>query len=292
VAREILQYASTIREAFDIANKRETFVSESILIGSAMDGKAGIIEKSPFKTALVMPASNSIICANHFQSNEFSADPLNILNKRNNASVYRYARLAQEMERNTPMDYVDASDILRNRFGLNGADIGMGNEKALNQLIAHHSIIFQPQKLLVWVSTSPWQVGPYVCYDLYKIFHNFAGLQRKEEITDADKTIPADTFLTSTDYVRFKQFSEKRRHLKNWINSDQVVSLPGSFIDDFRDSNPMYYEVYDLTGDYYAKTGQWKLAKAEYRIALSMVIPRWDEKEKIIKKLAECNVRN
>jgi hypothetical protein len=50
----------------------------------------------------------------------------------------------------------------------------------------------------------------------------------------------------------------------------------------------MYYEVFDLIGDYYAQNGQWKLAQTEYRRALALIIPRWNEKENIIKKLVNC----
>jgi hypothetical protein len=187
------------------------------------------------------------------------------------------------------MDYKGVAAILRDQKGLNETNIGMGNEKAMNQLIAHHSIIFMPDESLVWVSASPWQIGEYVCYDLFKIFHNFAGLQQKVEITEKDKTIPPDSFLESPDYKRFMRFREMRKELKQILQSGKTDLLPGSFIDEFRASNPMYYEVFDLIGDYYSKKGQWMLAQTEYRHALSLVIPRWKEKENIIKKLVDCH---
>ena len=55
-------------------------------------------------------------------------------------------------------------------YGMNNEKIGYTNEMAVNQYIAHHSIIFKPQKLQVWVSTSPYQLGEYVCYDLNQVF--------------------------------------------------------------------------------------------------------------------------
>ncbi len=78
LAREILQYAKNIKEAYNIAKKRETFVSESILIGSSSDAKASIIEKSTYKIALVEPQENYIVSTNHFRSAVFNSDPKNI----------------------------------------------------------------------------------------------------------------------------------------------------------------------------------------------------------------------
>jgi hypothetical protein len=77
VSREILQYAGNIDEAYHIASKRKTFVSETIMIGSAKDGKTALIEKSPSRIALVLPKKEYIICSNHYQGEAFSKDENN-----------------------------------------------------------------------------------------------------------------------------------------------------------------------------------------------------------------------
>lgn len=291
LAREILQYARNIKEAYEIAGKRKTFVSESILIGSAYDNKAAIIEKSPYKIELFLPASDYVVCANHFQSNGFLKDHLNALDMKESASVYRYNRVLQDISGSQPLDYLDIAKILRDQSGINNSDIGMGNEKAINQLIAHHSVIFDPTRRLVWVSTSPWQLGPYVCYDIYKIFHNFAGLRQKIEITEPDKIIPADPFLYSEKYLQFLESRKIRKQMINIIRSGEKVLLPGSLILEFISTNPAFFEVYSLAGDYYRSRNLPDSAIVYYRLALGKEIPRQRDKVKIIENLSDCIIK-
>ncbi|MCX6285725.1 MAG: C45 family autoproteolytic acyltransferase/hydrolase [Bacteroidetes bacterium] len=289
LAREILQYASTIYEAYAIAEKRHTFVSESLLIGSAKDRHAVVIEKSPFITAILEPKGNTILCANHFQSAEFARDPVNKENIRDNASMYRYQRLQEDIIRQSPLNVEKAAWILRDRAGLNGRDIGMGNEKAMNQLIAHHSIIFRPAERLVWVSTGPWQLGAYKCFDLKKIFHNFAGSDQSVEIEVKEVEIPPDIFLKSAGYRAFIEFRAMKRILHDCIKNDRVLSNECSFISAFTHTNPEFYESWFLAAEYYNARKKPAEARSCYYRALRCEVPRWQEKQKIIRRIAECN---
>lgn len=291
LAREILQYARTIEGAYAIAKSREVFVSESILIGSAADNRAAIIEKAPSGVALYAPNTNYIVCANHFQSSQFQANPVVVADMNENASLYRYKRVVQDITNDKPLDPRGVASILRDQKGLNGVDIGMGNEKAINQLIAHHSIVFEPKKRLVWVSTGNWQLGPYVCYDLNKIFHKFAGLKDNVEIIEQDKSIPPDPFFMSEEFQRFRSYREMKDFMLNVEKSKDKINLPGSFIKEFLQTNPQYYEVYNIVGDYFLKNNQPDSSIIYYRKALEKVIPRKSDQQKIIRKLTTCIIK-
>lgn len=291
LAREILQYASTISEAYEIAGKRQIFVSESILVGSARDGRAVIIEKSPYKQGLIISDSEYIVCANHFQSATFANDPLNLADIRENASLYRQKRLVQLLTGADPVDEHGVAKILRDQSGLNGKNIGSGNEKAINQLIAHHSIIFMPAHGLVWVSTAPWQLGSYVCYDISKIFSNFAAKGLDAAVVDSAREIPPDQFLNSPGYCNFLRFREMRSMIRDADKNGVEIPGIGDLLTAFATSNPEYYEVYSLAGDYYYRRALWMEARKQYYKALEKTIPRWSEKMAVIEKLADCNIR-
>lgn len=248
LTREILQYASTIDEAFAIAQKRKTFVSESILIGSSKDGKAAIIEKSPEKTVLFKgKEANRLICTNHYQSEEFSKDERNMENIRTSDSPYRFARLEELINENMPIDASKAASILRNHKGLQDADLGLANEMAINQFIAHHSVIFQPEKRLMWVSTSPWQCGKYVAYDLNKIFNDTINLQH--EIYSSNLTIPADEFTETPEFQHLLTYKKLTPLLLKKIRKKEKIEE--HVLKTYEASNPSLYYVYEVMGDYY-----------------------------------------
>ncbi|HTI11534.1 MAG TPA: C45 family autoproteolytic acyltransferase/hydrolase [Puia sp.] len=278
VAREILQYAKNISEAQKIAGERKMFVSESFLVGSAEDNKAVIIEKTPTDLDVYDPHQNFIVCTNHFQGKDLGASKNNREQMAESASPYRYQRLMELLDSTKQNTVQRTIDILRDRRGLHNTDIGMGNEKAINQLIAHHSIVFEPKKLLVWVSTAPWQLGEYVAYDLHKVFA-LQGLQQDREITDSALTIPADSFLRSPDFRNFVTFRKFKQRLMDGgkVDPDSLVA-----------SNPEFYHAYVLAGDYLFKQKDYQRALHFYQQALTKVIATKKEEDHVrdrIKKI-------
>ena len=282
LTREILQYASTIDEAFAIAKKRKTFVSESILIGSAKDGKAAIIEKSPEKTVLFKgKESDRLISTNHYQSEEFSKDERNMENIRTSDSPYRFARLEELINENMPIDASKAASILRNHKGLQNADLGLANEMAINQFIAHHSVIFQPEKRLMWVSTSPWQCGKYVAYDLNKIFNDTINLQH--EIYSSNLNIPVDEFAETPEFQHLLTYKKLTPLLLKKIRKKEKIEE--HVLKTYEASNPSLYYVYEVMGDYYEAMQQPQQAIAYWQKALKKPIPKLQEKERIQQKI-------
>jgi isopenicillin-N N-acyltransferase-like protein len=280
VAREVLQYASNIKEAIAIAKKRKMFVSESFLVGSAADHKAVVIEKTPDELSVYDPAQDNIQCTNHYQSELFGKQKLNMEQKDRSASVYRYKRLEELMQQNYPLTPEKMAAILRDRRGLANADIGNGNEKAINQLIAHHSIIMQPDSLRFWVSTNPWNLGTYVCYDLKSALN--AGPYHQDidiGVADDNRNIEADAFLGSAEFNGFLEYRKNKMALlfKQSVDTAAVIR-----------SNPNMYDAYRVAGDYCRLNKWYPQAIAYYEKALKREIATVDEREGIEKKILEC----
>ena len=278
VTREILQYAKNISEAVAIAKNRKMFVSESFLVASAADNKAVLIEKTPDALDVYDPHKDFIVCTNHFQSKGLVNSKENVEQVNESASEYRYERLMELLKANGQNTVQKTIAILRDQKGLKNTDIGMGNEKAINQLIAHHSIVFEPKKLMVWVSTSPWQLGGYVAYDLKKVFA-LSGMKQDQEISEASLTIAADSFLLTPAYKNFQTFRSIKQRLSDGgkVDTDSLLA-----------SNPNYYNAYILAGDYLYKNKQYQKALGVYKRGLTKEIATRKEEEHIKKQITRC----
>ncbi|REC52435.1 acyl-CoA--6-aminopenicillanic acid acyl-transferase [Candidatus Chryseobacterium massiliae] len=282
VTREILQYARTIDEAIAIAKKRKVFVSESILVGSANDKNAVIIEVSPNNLGVYKVENTSrVFCTNHFQSEAYKNDKRNQKHIAESHSEYRYEKLKELLEENKKLNPEKMAAILRDKSGLKGEKIGFGNEKAINQLLAHHAVIFSPQKKLVWVSANPYQLGEFVCYDLNEIFSDKR--LKSGEFAKSELNIPKDPFLDSPEFKNYERYKMMSEEVEKGIEGD--VLLTEDFLPHYQSLNPDFWLVYYHAGKYYYSQKEYAKAKTEFEKALTKEITTVPDRENVEKYL-------
>ncbi|MCK0123248.1 C45 family peptidase [Gelidibacter sp. F2691] len=286
VTREILQYASTIDEAIAIAKKREVFVSEAIMVGSAIDQKAVLIEVSP-KNFGVYEVENSdeLICSNHFQSDAYKKDRRNKKTIQNSHSQYRYDRMQQLLEEKDKMTPKKAVSVLRNKDGLDDKAIGFGNEKALNQLLAHHGIVFKPEELKVWVSANPYQLGEFVAYDLNTVFENRTGNPSTVTVSNPALNIPKDPFLETDAYKNYEAYRILERKVEHSLKEKKTID--DTELQKLSELNPNYWKAYYLAGRYHYQHKNFANALKYFETASTKeitTIPDTEQVSKYIKK--------
>lgn len=284
LARKILQYASTIDEAYAIAQQYETFVSESFLIGSGKENKFALIEKTPDKIALLYPKENYLAVTNHFLNSSMLLNSEDSLSNFVNASHYRLNRVEELIDSTGKFSVQQVADLLRDRKGTKGLDIGLRNEKAINQLIAHHGIIFKPQEKKVWISSAPFQLGAFVAYDLDEIFAD-PQAYRSKNLYLSDDVIAADVMLQNGEYNNFLKYKAELLKVKKGIEEERDFSKEE--LDAFISLNKTFYYPYLLVGKYYFEKESYALAVFYFRAALKLEIPQQSEYNELLELIKE-----
>lgn len=267
LVKSILQYASNIEEAEKIAASFKTFVCESILVGSANDGRAVIIEKTPSDMGVYSAGNTRIICTNHYQSDRFRDDTVNVENIRVSDSGYRYRRVQQLLDSLGTIDYLKAAAVLRDIRGVDGEDVGYCNDLSINQMLAMHSVIFKLAEKKIWVSTSPWQFGKFVCFDLDEVFGDEGVLAGDAGFSDDELSIPADKFLETEAFRNVLKFKAMQQTLATASKSRREV--PADSLSLFVSWNPSYYGTYVAVASYLESLGKTAEADNYYRRALT-----------------------
>ena len=193
------------------------------------------------------------------------------------ASLPRFNRVEELLSEVNSNNVAATARILRDPYGMNGQPIGLGNEQAINQLVAHHSVIFHPATLRLWVSTHPWQLGKYVCYDLNTIFGQ--RISNDHEVYNEWMTIPADESIGQKQLDDFAKFSNYRFPFQPRINLE-----PDSLVK----WNPRLYLSYMLAGDYYFDKKEYAMAKPHYEKGLGLVVATEQERRHMQERLKKC----
>jgi isopenicillin-N N-acyltransferase like protein len=194
VAREVLQFARTLEEAAAIIRQRQVFVSALFLVGSRRDGRFVVVEKTPRSCAVrEAQGAQHLICANHYQTPELEAEPINQAYKRADTSVSRYDRLKELLGQSSlPLDEARSVALLRDRRLPGGRFAGNGHRGSLNPLIATHAVVMDLSGGVFWAGTSPHQLGRFMAFDLSALERAAPG-----------GFIPADPMLAAGEYARF-----------------------------------------------------------------------------------------
>lgn len=285
LAREILQFATTIDEAIEIAKKREVFVSESLLIASSKDDRAVIIEKSPSGFDVYESQNDTTICSNHYQSDHFKNTEINLENIEMSDSNYRFQRMSQLVKESIPIDLNKAIGILRNKEGVDNTDISLGNPKAINQLIAHHGTVMKPKEKKVWFSTAPFQLGKFVGYDLNNIFRNS---HTKPEDLKNNLLVDEDPFAQTHEFQVYERYRAIKKVILDAISYKSDFKLSEELIAEYIASNPNSYIVYMTLGEFFIYKKNKQKAKYYLDLALTKELASKEEGEKIKTLLKQC----
>ena len=290
LVRHILIHCKSIDEAYVEAKKMKTFVAENIVVASAFDNDMAIIEKSPEEIELYRsPNKDVLLCTNHFQSEKFMHNERNLMNINQTDTKYRIELLAEHMEKKEKFDAEDAMAVLLNPFGKGGENIGMGNEMAINQLIAHHSVVFEPDSLNIYVCTQPKDFYPYVKFNLQNILN---AAETRGRASDNHGRV-YDNHVCASDYkiaCQYISVADSMRQSEEYSGYKGYVYLKSrkdltSFPDELIRCNPKYFESYDIAGDIYDMFDAREAACERWQQALECKIPKLAQRKAIEDKI-------
>jgi isopenicillin-N N-acyltransferase like protein len=285
IARDVLQYARTIAEAYEIISSRESFVAEMFMIASAEDNAVAVIEKSLDTTVLRYPDSKEIcLLTNHYQSQELKSCPQNMQAIDQGISTARMERLNELAAAAPVTNAQQMADVLRDRKGAGGTDLGMGNEASINQLIAHHGVIFCLYSRTIWVSERPHQMGRFAAYELQRIFSSSFCI-KTQQAQSPSKSIAPDPFLETQEWSNWLAYKEESAALISLERNKEHISPER--IAAFAALNPKYYGAHLQAASSYRAIGMDAEAAASLQNALQCKGIGLADKKKIENMLTE-----
>jgi len=207
VARDVLQKAQNLTNALDIIRNSRVFVSTLWLVGSKTDGKFVVVEKTPKVTNIREPEGDSIVSANHFQTDKLKDDDRNLRYIAEATSIPRYTRMSELLQTNHGgLNPTRAAAMLRDRNLPGGKFPGNGHRATLNALIATHATVMDLTDGIFWAASPPHQLGKFVAFD----------------VNDFDRELPVLT-IAADDLIASGGFEKARQAQQSLIDGEHAL---------------------------------------------------------------------
>ena len=237
VARDVLQKAHNLDEALKILKESRVFVSTLWLVGSKADGKFIVVEKTPKATNIREAQGETIVCANHFQTDGMKDDSRNVRYIEEATSTPRSERMnALLQSAKGKINPAQAVEILRDRKLPGDKFPGNGHRSTLNALIATHATVMDLTEGIFWAASPPNQLGKFVAFDVNDYDRELP-----------DRAVPDDSMLASGEFEKAKQ---SRKNLADGYRALKAGDAQGALTaaDKAEAENPGFYQNATLRG--------------------------------------------
>ena len=273
---DALQRAKTSEEAVKIIEDAEVFITDLFVVTDAA-GSLYRIEKTPDRVRSMKMAGPTAV-ANHLIHPDFEGDGVNKFRREQQTTSFRGQR-ADVLVNAVPAGLTDIEledlmlVMLRDKNDVNGEPLHLGNRRALDALIATHSVIYNSAAGRLFVSKGPALAGGYNGYDLKASF-----AERKPVLVRA---LPPDPLVTEPFFFEFKSQLAKLTYAKTQMQSGDC-KLALSILREQESLLSDHTEYFQAVGDAYKCLNQADLAKVYWERSL-LARPAYFKHEQYLK---------
>jgi hypothetical protein len=279
VITKALLNAKTAKEAAEIIRSSSMFITDLFVVSDRATGEMYRIEKSPKYTEIIQVMGPSAV-TNHLISSRWVNDKVNRHRTFDQTSLARSTRAEQLITlykdklagSKNPEEIV--LRILRDKGEENGHPLHLGNRKAIDALIATHSVIYNMPENILYISRGPGLTGAFSGFDLSKSF-----AQRKPIESGI---LPADPQLTANMFFEIRESSRQVEAAQRLIQKNDC-SKGKEILDGLQTHNHELYNFYLALGDYYKCTHDNVLAKKNWQRSLDLS-PAYSAQVKYLKE--------
>jgi hypothetical protein len=274
LVREIMEQARSIDDVVALVKKTPVMVPDFYLVGDGKTGESAVLERTPRRLEVrrASRADGTSLLTNHALAPSFAADAENDRLKRYLTSGARYKRLEELVKHwRGQIDPRKALEILRDKKGPGGSDLGLGNRNALDAIIATHSVVVDASALTIWVSTGPHLTGRYVGFDLRR--------ELRGEDRPAPPDLPDDPMAQSDEFRAYQLAAAELRAAERLRKLDADRALEQARrAEGLEEKLP---EPHRLVGELLRARGDREGARREYQRFLELSPPYLKDVEEV-----------